>query len=193
MKFRALVIAVFVMAFGAMLAHAAPSQGFDIHAGLSAPTGDFSDLVGTGFHGGATYTYKLNEQFGLGIDANYHMLGEKSMDTEILGFPVTIKEKLSMIQGAAFAKYFIPMKDAKIAPYLKVGFAYYSMSFKTTLSGSGGSESQTTTESKPGFCGGVGTDIKTFGVEALYHQIQTDNKSVNMFTVALGYHFNLGK
>jgi outer membrane protein W len=198
MKFRALVIAVFVMAFGAMLAHAAPSQGLDIHAGLSSPTGDFSKAAGMGFHGGATYCYKLNEQFGVGVDANYHMFGEKSTDMEILGYPVTLKDKFSMIQGAAFAKYFIPMKDAKIAPYLKAGFGYYSMSLKATLSGTGGSQSQTTTQSKPGFCGGIGADMKlndkaSVGLEGLYHQIQTDNKAINMFTVAIGYHFNLGK
>jgi len=81
MKLRSLVIAVFVMAFGAVIAHAAPAQMFGVGGGLSLPTGDASKVTSTGFNFGGTYCYKLDPQFGLGADVYYHMLGEKDQGT----------------------------------------------------------------------------------------------------------------
>ena len=60
MRFRALVIAVFVMAFGAMVAHAGVPQTLGIGGGFTLPNGDASDFFGSGFFVGATHCYKLN-------------------------------------------------------------------------------------------------------------------------------------
>ena len=194
MKFRVLAASMLVLACFAvpMVSHAATaSQSIGVGAGVVVPTGDAADAVGMGFYGGGTYTYKFNAQFGVGGDVAYNTFGKKN-DVDL---------KFHMLQYGVHGKYYFPMKDAKMAPYLKVGVGMYSIS--ETLPGvdigggviiGGGTYSA----SKTGFAAGVGTTFAmgpkaSFGIEAMYHMIQTEGSSTSMFTAGATYNFMLGK
>jgi hypothetical protein len=192
MKIRALAVATFILAFSIAGAASAGTalQTIGVNAGVTLPTGDLSNVASTGFFGGGTYTYHLNEQWGLGGDINYHSFGKK--DTGYGSF--------HMIQYGVHGKYFFPMKDAKMSPYAKVGFGIYSLSYdlpsQTILGYTVGGG--TYTASKTGFSVGVGSTMKlndksSWGVEALYHMVQTEGSSSSMATVALQYNWSLGK
>jgi opacity protein-like surface antigen len=154
------------------------------------PTGDVSDFVGMGFHVGGNYDYKLDEQFGIGADLNYHMLGQKTFGE--------IKTKLNALQIGANGKYFFPTKDAKLQPYLKVGLGLYNLSSEVSTTVGSVTISSTTSDSKFGFSGGLGLTIAStskasYGVEALYHAISTEGSSTNLFTLGVAYNFMMGK
>jgi hypothetical protein len=192
MKIRALAVAVLVFAFCAVGTASASTamQTIGVNAGVTLPTGDLSDAASTGFFGGGTYTYHLNEQWGLGGDINYHAFGEKDA-----GYG-----SFHMIQYGVHGKYFFPMKDAKMSPYAKAGFGIYSLSYDVPsytigpFTYGGG----TYTSSKTGFSIGAGTTMKlndksSWGAEAMYHMVQTEGSSSSMLTVALQYNWKLGK
>lgn len=185
MKFRVLVAALMLVALGAMAAQAADVKSeFGLNAGVSLPTGDFSDGASTGFFGGGTYTYHVNEMFGVGGDVNYHKFGKK--DVTVLA--TTVSSEASVVQYGVHGKYFVKLKTNEM-PYLKVGLGMYSLSVKGTVNGN----SNTASDTKFGFNVGAGADWKlndktTWGVEALYHNIQGDNgSSANLITVGLRY------
>jgi hypothetical protein len=121
MKFRSLAIAVSVMAFGAVMAHAAPSQLFGVGGGLTLPTGDASKVTSTGFYFGGTYCYKLNPQFGLGADVNYHMLGEKDQG---LFDGVDVKTTVNALYFGLSKTYRVP-KHAKVEYLIELASAWY--------------------------------------------------------------------
>jgi opacity protein-like surface antigen len=190
MKIRALVITVFAIALGAVAAHAAATQTLGFGGGFSMPSGDVADFVGSGFHFGATHCYRIDPQFGFGSDLNYHMLGEKTAGT--------LKTSINVFQLDLNGKYFIPMKDAKMAPYIKVGLGMYNLGIKATRQTGLTSRSGTTTENKFGFNAGLGSTwaVKggaSVGVEVLYHMISTENESTNLITAGATYNFKLGK
>ena len=192
MKLRILAAAVCVLALCSVSTSfaAPPSQSLGINAGLALPMGDAANAVGMGFFGGGTYTYKLNEQFGVGGDVNYITFGKKN-DVDL---------KFHMLQFGAHGKYYFPMKGGSMAPYAKVGLGMYNVSetmpsydFLGVTYG-GGSAS----ESKMGFSLGAGTTMKlndkaSWGLEAVYHMIQTSGSSTSMFTLGASYNFALGK
>ena len=202
MKLRTLTASVFVLALGVAGAAqaAAPMQTIGINAGLTLPSGDLSNAVGTGFFGGGTYTYRLNSQFGIVGDVNYHSFGKKTYSQ---GF-YSVDETFSMVQVGAHGKYFFPMKDDKMAPYAKVGLGIYNSSAKLTESSYtiGGftypGASRTSSSSDFGFSLGVGTTMKlknkaSWGAEAMYHMVSTSGSSADMITVGLSYNWMVGK
>ena len=201
MKIRALVVAVFVLSIGAASAHAAAvSQFIGVNAGLTLPSGDLSNVAGTGFFVGGTYTYRLNEQFGIGGDVNYNSFGKKTFSNEF----ASVDETFHMLQIGAHGKYYFPMKDSKMMPYGKVGLGIYNSSAKVetpaytigTFTFPGGST--TASSSDFGFSLGVGTTMKisdkaTWGVEAMYHIVSTSGSSADMITIGASYNWKMGK
>ena len=191
MKLRILAATVCVLALCSVsTSFAVPAQTLGINAGLAMPMGDLGDAVGMGFFGGATYTYKLNQQFGVGGDVNYTTFGKKN----------DVDFKFHMLQFGAHGKYYFPMKDGKMAPYAKVGLGMYNVS--ETLPGvdilgvtyGGGTYSA----SKMGFSLGAGTTMKlndkaSWGLEAMYHMVSTEGSSSTFLTFAASYNFALGK
>ncbi len=186
MKFRVLVAALMLVAMGAIAAHAADVKGeFGLNAGVALPTGDLSDAAGTGYFGGGTYTYHVNEMFGVGGDINYYKFGKK--DVTILS--TTSSSEASFVSYGVHGKYFVKLKTNEM-PYLKVGLGMYSTSVKGTTTGLG---SVKVTDTNFGFNVGAGADWKindktTWGAEVLYHSISSDGgDSANMISVALRY------
>ena len=190
MKVRVLAASALVLALcGVGAASAATAmQTIGVNAGLNLPTGDLSNIAGTGYFVGGTYTYHLNQQWGVGGDINYHGLGDKS------GYG-----SFHLVQYGVHGKYFFPMKDSKMMPYAKLGLGIYSLSYSVptvTFLGftvGGG----TYTSSKTGISLGAGTTMKindkqSWGLEALFHLIQTSGSSSQMLTVGASYNWGLG-
>jgi hypothetical protein len=186
MKLRALLAAAFVLTFGAAVAHASAASEFGLNAGVAMPFGDFGDVAGTGFFGGATYCYHVSDQYGLGGDFNYQSYGKKDFGLGSYTY--------SLINVGAHAKYFFKLKDSKEMPYAKVGLGIYNLRAKTTFTYPGlGTVTATGSDSKFGFSIGLGADwkmgeSKSWGAEVLYHNIAAD-PSATMATVALRYNW----
>lgn len=188
MKIRSIALALCVLAVAATAASAATSE-VGLNAGVTLPMGDFGDAVGTGFFGGGSYTYHVNEMFGLGADINYHKFGKK--DFTFNGS--TVSDDFSAIQYGVHGKYFFKMKTKEM-PYIKVGLGMYSLSEKASSTVNGVDYSATVTDSKFGISAGIGSDWAmsdkaSWGIEALYHNIMTDNKSSAMITVGARYNW----
>ena len=188
MKIRTLALTLCALAFVATSAMAAASE-FGLNAGLALPMGDFADAAGPGFFGGATYTYHVEDMFGLGGDINYHRFGKKSATVGA----VSASNELSAVQYGVHGKYFFKLKTKEM-PYIKVGLGMYSLSDKASATFNGVTRSETSSVSKFGISAGVGSDWKmgekaSWGIEALYHNIMTDSKSSAMITVGARYNW----
>ena len=191
MKLRSAALALVVLAFCSGSAFAATGMSeFGINAGAALPNGDFSDIASTGFFGGATYCYHVNEMIGLGGDVNYHKFGKKDFGGGNYDY--------SIISYGVHAKYFFKLKTSEL-PYLKVGAGMYSLSAKTeTTVPIIGVVKSTATDSKFGFNVGLGADWKindknAWGIEALYHNVSADGSTLSIITVGASYSWMMGK
>ena len=188
MKIRTLALTLCALAFVATSAMAAASE-FGLNAGLALPMGDFADAAGPGFFGGASYTYHVEDMFGLGGDINYDRFGKKSATVGA----VSASNEFSAVQYGVHGKYFFKLKSNE-TPYLKVGLGMYALSDKASSTGGATNYSATTSDTKFGYSLGLGADWKmseksSWGIEALYHNIQTDRKSATMITVGARYNW----
>ena len=97
-----------------------------------------------------------------------------------------------------FGRYYFPLKSSTIAPYVSLALEKVRIGFKTTVTYRGTSRSNEDKQDKPGFGIGVGAskplnDRLTGGLELGIHEIQTDNPSTQLFTLALSCSFKVGK
>jgi outer membrane protein W len=191
MKFRSVALALAILALCSGSAFAATGMSeFGINAGVALPNGDFSKISSTGFFGGATYCYHVNEMLGVGGDVNYHKFGKKDVTGGNYDY--------SIINYGVHGKYFFKLKTSEM-PYVKVGLGMYSLSAKVKATVPIlGTVSSTATDTKFGFNAGVGADWKindknAWGIEALYHNISTDGKTLAMITVGASYSWMMGK
>lgn len=192
MRSPVLCLVTILLASSAVAAHAAgSSRTLAVNAGLAVPAGDLSNEVGSGYLLGATYCYQFNDQFGLGIDGNYLALGEKDISS-------VAKERLTGGQGSLFGRYFLPVKDFPVAPYLKLGLYNYRLGFKTKTTTAGRSQESTSKQSKNGFGFGAGgirklNDRSSVGLELIYSTFDTNQGSAGLFSIALSYRYRVGK
>jgi hypothetical protein len=177
-------------------AFAAGAMTFGVNGGIAMPTGDFANFYKMGYFGGAFGEYGINEQFSIGVGAGYVKVGLKDEYKKILedlaieaGAPsdVSVDVKESAIPVTLYAKWTPPMKDSKVAPYVKVGGGYYMLKSEITASAGGESANVKDTFNKPGFFGGVGVDYKAspqlkIGVFGEAHDVLTEGKS-SMFII----------
>ena len=197
MKLCALLLTAALITFGAV-AHAGARQSIGVNAGLAMPTGDLADAVGMGYLVGADYEYRINQQFGVGLDVDYFALGGKSTSTTYLGSTRTVKEEAPGGQAILFGRYYIPLKDSPFAPYVSLALEKVRIGFKSTVTYRGASTTNEDKQDKPGFGVGVGVTRPlnkqlTGGLDLGFHQIQTSDESTHLITVALSCSYNLGK
>jgi hypothetical protein len=186
-------------------AFAAGEMTFGVNGGVALPTGDFGKDFKMGFQGGVFGEYGINEQFAVGIGAGYAKVGLKDEYKKLLedlaiseGAPtdVTVDVKESAIPITLYAKWMPPMKDSKVAPYVKAGGGYYMMKSEITASTAGLALSRSETVNKPGFFGGVGVDFKAspqvkVGVFGEAHDILTEGKSSMYINAGVSVGFGL--
>jgi hypothetical protein len=132
--FRKISLVVAVLAAIAMVpqAHAAAKGDMmlGVRGGASIPMSDFSDLTGTGFLGGADFTYMVNPKFGIGVDGSYVVNNVKD---ELLepNVPNGITDaKVTQIQFGANGKYFF--SEASARPYIVLGLGMTNGKLDTT-------------------------------------------------------------
>jgi opacity protein-like surface antigen len=185
-------------------AFAAGAMTFGVDGGVAMPMGTFGDYFKMGFMGGAFGEYGINEQFAIGVGADYVKVGVKdeykslleAEASDLAGEAVTVDVTESLIPITAYVKWTPPMKDSKVSPYVEVGGGYYMMKGEIKASVAGASINASDTTNKPGFFGGAGVDYKAspqvkVGVFAKYHDILTEGDSAQLFTAGVSVGFGL--
>jgi opacity protein-like surface antigen len=166
---------------------------FGVDGGIAMPTGDFGTVFKMGFTGGVFGDYAINEQFALGVAADYVSPSLKD-DFKVEGVDI----KTTIIPVVLQAKWMPPMKDSKVAPYIMAGGGFYMMQVKAAAEVLGHKVSVSANENKPGFFGGAGVDFKAspqvkVGVFGKYHDILTEGTSTAFITAGVSVGFGLSK
>ncbi|OGF14495.1 MAG: hypothetical protein A2W00_04800 [Candidatus Eisenbacteria bacterium RBG_16_71_46] len=173
MRFKAAILGVTLVVFGAGVANAAGTVWLGANAGAGFPTGTYADAASTGWNLGLTGVRMVNDNWGIGADVAYHAWGasdELKLATEALFGPGS-EFHWSAIQATGNAMYRFPT-TSNAKPYAKVGVGLYDLSAK--LTSPMGDES--TTKSKLGFNFGGGMHVMTtgnqmWGINGTYHLI----------------------
>jgi hypothetical protein len=169
------VLVALTLVSGTLIAQGGP--GYNKHtlgvgAEVSIPTGDFADLVGTGYGGFLKYRYGQSGNATFTLSAGYSLWSEK-----------TIAD--SKIKGSAFR--FLGGGQYFFAPgffgSLEVGLDAYS--FDITGSGPIGIETSTWRFMVPV---GLGYEVKGFEIGAKYYIFDVNYSS---FSITVGYNFTL--
>jgi opacity protein-like surface antigen len=188
-------IACLMMATVAFSADAPKAGGmtFGIDGGIAMPTGDWGDVYGMGFTGGIFADYGINEQFAIGLAADYV---SPSLKDEFKVDGVDIKT--TIIPVVLQAKWMPPMKDSPVAPYIMAGGGFYMMQIKAGVEVGDVVVSVEANENKPGFFGGAGVDFKAspqvkVGVFGKYHNILTEGSSTALITAGVSVGFGMAK
>ena len=194
MKFKTLTAAVFALTVAASPSFAGASW-LGVNAGLNVPTGVFGDIASLGYFGGVTGSMMINDNFGVGADINFHSFGVNNDYEEALAVDVgeSVDVSLSSIQMTPHIIYMFPT-SGDFKPYAKLGLGFYNSKVKVEAATLG---SQEDSQSDFGFNLGVGglkqaSEKMAYGVELLYHSIQSDGESIALFTVGGVLKFGMG-
>lgn len=164
---------------------------FGISGGISNPSGDFSDIAETGFHGILTGTYMVTPVFGIGADIGYHWWG---VDDEVT--PLGADASINAIQGTVHGTFRF-QTNGKAVPYLQGGLGVYR--YKEQVEDSlDPFEDFEFTESDFGFNLGGGVNFAVspmyeVGLGAAYHSISTEDFSTHFFTVGVNLMWGMGR
>ena len=176
-------------------------QWIAVNGGAAFPSGDLSDVSGTGWLAGLTYGIALNDKFAVGADVNYYGFGKKTITESSVSADVQPK----LWQYTASGYYMIPMKDKSQYPYVKIGLGAYSVNPDVNVpAGYTGPATKTLF----GWNGGLGwnkvmSNKKTsIGLDAAYHWLSqnseytklnsTDKASYSFITVSAHVGWGLG-
>jgi len=199
MKFKVAILAAGLVAMSAVGASASSSGTFCIGptAGMSLPTGNYGDAASTGWHGGVTCDYNMNNGWGFGADLAYHSWsGSDALNAAAeAAFGTGSKIDWTAIQLTPQASYHF-RTNSSVKPYAMAGVGLYDLKSKLT-SPSGNTDAS---KSKVGFNFGGGMDFAThgsttWGLDTAYHIISTSSDfgtDVNNFTVGLHMNFGMG-
>lgn len=191
MRFPKLSLLI-ALALTAFLASSALAVGFSagVGAGIQSYTGDAGKGWNSGLLIGGWGDYALNSSWAVGADVSYAM--SKHDDDGTQGAFGTISDELKLTQFGGHAKYFFPLPASPVHPYLLAGAGIYSVK----VDWSDGPVSESSSDSKFGFRGGVGATYSMnplFGLaaEADYHVVQTEGESLTFFGIkgGLSFHF----
>lgn len=187
MKLKSAVLAVSLLAFGAGAAHAG-SWSLGLNGGAGMPTGNFGDFASTGWNVGVNATNMVNNNWGFGADLGYHAWGAKE---EVLSPGEDLN--FSAIQATARGIYQF-QTNSNMQPFMQMGLGMYNLGQKSEGGPSGDYDNSS---SELGFNFGAGMNFATqgdmrWGISGLYHSIQTEGESTNMFTLGLNVNFGMG-
>lgn len=92
----------------------------------------------------------------VGLEANYHVLSEKTSVAQALGFPLIVREKANILEVALhFSLLIVP--SAKVSPYVKFGFGMDHVNPDATIATQYGSGRVTDSHLWLGLLGGSGS------------------------------------
>jgi len=158
-----------------------------VHAGISAPTGDFGDAMNTGFGLGVSLGYGLSHDVVLAWGVAYHRFDEEFVDGHVAITPVT----MSVDYGFS--------SRSKVRPWISGGLGLYHVNEETTEfnNGLGVLVTDSFSENDFGlnFGGGIATPISprtSFGAGLKYHHIVgNDFPDSDFFALQAGLGFSL--
>jgi outer membrane protein W len=150
-----------------------------------------------GYTVGPSVDYMVTEAVAVGVDGAYTSSNMKSADQDELRIDTGLSDltiKYSSIGGGAHVKYFFPMANGPINPYLIGGAGATNFKVKGTSSGVSSDVSST----KFGGHGGVGFGYKSsgqvgFGLEADYNVVSTEGSSTQWVGINAVVTFGLAK
>ena len=167
-----------------------------VFGGVTLPSGDFNDEVGTGWHAGGLIKARAYGVLDVRVDGTYSKFAKK----DIVGTIATVTTNGRVVFGTVNALVNLGPDSAaypgdnSAAPYILAGFGRYQLDYKASCVGEG-----CTTFEEPGKnthnginIGGGSTfplgRVRTF-IEARYHRIMretTDGGSRAMVTISAG-------
>ena len=156
-------------------APAAKPFSFGVSGGASVPTGDYGDLLKTGYNISALGEYRAPTwPVAVRLEAQYQHFGvDGASDASFKTFG-----------GLASVVYYVPSKST-VKPYLTGGVGF----FHATADDGSTSDSQ----NKFGYDLGIGFNFQLTGfstfVEGNWQGIQTDGTSAKMFPIRVGVRF----
>lgn len=194
MKLKSAVLAISMLAFAAGAAHAG-SWSLGLNGGMAKPTGDFGDAAATGWNVGVGMTNMINSNWGIGADLGFHSWGgsdDYNNALQVLSGDPSMEGSFSALQATGAVSYHFPT-NGNVHPYLKGGLGMYNLKAKVESSSGDADDSS----SELGFNFGAGMNFATqgtmqWGFSGLYHSIQTEGQSTNMFTVGMNVNFGMG-
>lgn len=193
-----------LLSMGAVSSALAAGGAFGVSGGMAKGTGDLGEATRMGFQAGAFGEYAINEQFAVGVGADYlkmnasddykTALGEAASD--LAGVPVTADDvSFAIIPITAYGRW-MPAMQGSVAPYVLAGGGLYVYMPDATLSAGGIEVSGAETIRKPGFFAGAGVDYKVnpsirIGVFGKFHDIFTEGSSTMFFHGGLNASFGV--
>lgn len=187
---RCTLLAAILLVGSAAGAHA-QTTSFGVRGGLSLPVGDTRHEIGSGHHVGLSFVHPLDRRRNdIGLDVTYEVLGEKTVATQIFGFPIALREKAVILEAAlCFLGRLVP-KGAAVTPFIKWGVGLDDVTPDVTLITPSSAVHTSESHVWASVLGGVGVSTRTDAtaglcIEGLFHQIESDNKSIDFVTVAL--------
>jgi len=196
-KERFLLLAVALLLAGEHRVHAAAGS-FGVGAGLSLPTADLGRGVGKGPYFSISWSYPLSSHEQIGVDGNCTLLTKKTQSTQFVGFPVTGREKATIVEAVPYLRVLLAPR-LRVVPYFKAGVGINYVKPDLTLATAYGSIRTTQSHIWAGELVGLGVatrvgKTRAVCVEGLFHQIlSTDGLSDEFFTVAIMYWFGSGR
>lgn len=189
------ILASIIVLLCSMTKVASAGAFFGVNAGVALPTGDFADLVKTGFQGGGRIGMHVTENIAVGVDVAYLRFGEKTFEFRYGSSVAFAKYRMQAMQATAFSK--VRLSDASGAPFVKLGGGLYRLSDREIDGTNGVAQiDYGSTTAAAGVNVGAGFDWRLgynalLGIEGVYHVIFTDFESTKAMTFALNYAFSM--
>jgi len=191
------IVLVGALAFASVAGAQTSLQGrgeVSVGGGASFPFGDFKDLAETGYLVTPRLGYYIAPTVALGAEYGYFKHGADQALIDLLeslaGRNVEAEFQLHQVTG--YVKILLTPKP--IAPYLRLHAGLYHLDATIEVQDLG---SDTTTEDKFGFGGGLGIQFRGDGsvggfVDAIYHAILMEDSTRGLLGVQAGVIFFIG-
>ena len=187
---RSILFAALALTLSASAAFAAKGEWTGGgQAGAHMPMGEYGDVAKTGWLGGVFIDYMVTDMLSLGANLDYHATKAKDefVAAQNLAFPGANIEDINVTvfnYGLTSALHL--SKGGPASPYLKAAVGMYNS--KSEIKG-GPLDGTDDSSTDAGIAGGAGVMFRPpgnsvgFGIEALYHNVFTENESTNLFSV----------
>jgi hypothetical protein len=168
----------------------AATNSIAVEAGWSSPSRYLAPAVGDGFHVGVSAARLLDSRNWLGLEANYHSLGEK---TNVIYFwaPIAFASKARVFEALPFIRIDIARKGSPIVPFVKVGSGVECVLSEVTIrTPLAVVKPDSKPQWSPGAFGGVGItaylgSTTALSLEGQCHLIESEAGSGELYTLAL--------
>jgi len=158
-----------------------------IGAGVTLPTGDYSECCKSGWNAGGFLQYRQPDQVvGLRVDLQYHGNDMKDEFLLTLGATPGTTGSGTILFGGAAGVLEVAPQESSVGWYLLAGGGIYQFELSVNESGISVSDSQT----KFGFNAGAGLKFRVGGaslyVESRYHGVKVEDSNITFVPLSFG-------